>query len=119
MPAPDGEVREHVVQSLWEAINGAYSAETAAEIMWNATPAERQAVADIHFAAALAEYRKAEALHYVARRLKPWWWVIGMTDDRTMLDALKTCPRDVADEVLHVLYDAGWTEAEVGLPRPG
>jgi hypothetical protein len=128
MPRPDramppkAKVRPAVVEALFHATTSDQSSEEhVAELLWNATPEERQAVADMHWMYAEQMYAKGEALAYAMASLRRYWWS-GKPQSGprpfTLGDALKVCPPDVARDVLTRLYGAGFSEADGLPPRP-
>jgi hypothetical protein len=105
------QIRPAVVEELFKATTSAeYSDEHRAELLYNATPAERQAVADLHWAHAEEAYAKGQALAYVMARLRRYWWA-GKPQSGprpfTLGDALKVAPADVVRDVLEWLYGPG------------
>jgi hypothetical protein len=110
-------VRPDIVEALFDATQDPeLSDEVARQMLLDATPAERRAVADLHGALADWSWLRARGLARALGLLEPWWY----GGDRRPLGAiLKTIPPDVADQALEELYSHGWG-AEDGLPpRPG
>ena len=106
------DVRPEVVEAIVGATMDAdFSEEGLAEILWNASLAERQAAADVHGALADLGLRKAIGLQYALTLLKPHWrWPAG-----TLSGALKTAPPEIAREAIRWLRLGGWGP-EDGLP---
>ena len=50
--------------------------------------------------------------------LWPWWFAGRPLGAFTFRNALKVAPPEVVDEVFEQLYRGGFTEAELGIPRP-
>lgn len=106
------EIRTHVVDALVEAVQDPeLSDEVTRQMLMDATPAERQAVAERHAHLADLSIARATALAYVIHILKPWWESSG----GTLNAALKVAPQFHAERALRVLYAAGYGEQD-GLP---
>jgi len=107
------EIRPAVVEALFAATQDPeLSDEVTRDMLFDATPAERQAVADLHGQLADMSWVRALGLVQALRLLEPWWY----NGDRRPLSAiLKTVPPDVADQVVEVLYRTGWTHVEIGV----
>jgi len=118
--AADRDVRPEVVEALWDATTRERSDEHLAELLYNATPAERRAAADMHYEAHLRLLARLDAYRYAMIRLTHEWQRTHHMNIAhfTIGRALKLVSPEVAEDVLTRLYDGGWTEDEVGYPPP-
>jgi hypothetical protein len=101
------DIRPEVVEALVEATTSpGFSDEHVAELLWNATPAERRAAADVHGYLADLNLRRAVTLQQALELLKPYWrWPHG-----TLGAVLKTAPPDVVRQAAGWLRLGGWDE---------
>jgi len=110
----DDVTAERVALLFNATVDEELSDEVTLAILADATPKEREAVAALHGRLADLSLLRAAGLFRAMQTLAPFWY-----DQRRSMGAiLKVCPPDVADRVVEVLYETGWSERDGLPPRP-